>query len=178
MKEDDEGIRFHTLLTVGTHRGGRIWPEKRVATGLFMAAAPWWLAAVLSAEADVQEGRGSTGQGRDVREKCRARRGRERRLRRRRRLWAHGKQEGGAQGLGRLGAGHGCMTQALFVISWRQRHCRAGRRVMQEGGRRCWVGTACRLCRDGASRRKAKGSGMAGAQGLEEKNGRRLGRSA
>jgi hypothetical protein len=29
MKEDDEGIRFHTLLTVGMHRGGRILLEKR-----------------------------------------------------------------------------------------------------------------------------------------------------
>jgi hypothetical protein len=29
MKEDDEGIRFHTLRTVGMHRGGQIWPEKR-----------------------------------------------------------------------------------------------------------------------------------------------------
>jgi hypothetical protein len=30
-KEDDEGIRFHTLLTAGMHRGGQISPEKRVA---------------------------------------------------------------------------------------------------------------------------------------------------
>jgi hypothetical protein len=29
MKEDDEGIRFHSLLTAGMHRGGRILPEKR-----------------------------------------------------------------------------------------------------------------------------------------------------
>jgi hypothetical protein len=28
MKEDDEGIRFHTLLTAGMHRGDRISPEK------------------------------------------------------------------------------------------------------------------------------------------------------
>jgi hypothetical protein len=27
-KEDDEGIRFHTLLTAGVHLGGRISPEK------------------------------------------------------------------------------------------------------------------------------------------------------
>jgi hypothetical protein len=29
MKEDDEGIRFHTLLTAGMHRGDRILQEKR-----------------------------------------------------------------------------------------------------------------------------------------------------
>jgi hypothetical protein len=29
MKEDDEGIRFHTLLTARIHRGGQIGPEKR-----------------------------------------------------------------------------------------------------------------------------------------------------
>jgi hypothetical protein len=30
MKEDDEGIPFHTLLTVGTHRGDRIlWKNMR-----------------------------------------------------------------------------------------------------------------------------------------------------
>jgi hypothetical protein len=28
MKEDDEGIRFHTLLTAGMYCGGRILPEK------------------------------------------------------------------------------------------------------------------------------------------------------
>jgi hypothetical protein len=36
-KEDDEGIRFHTLLTAGMHRGGRILPKKRVAAVLFVA---------------------------------------------------------------------------------------------------------------------------------------------
>jgi hypothetical protein len=45
MKEDDEGIRFHTLLTAGMHRGGRISPEKRRrwvcswVVALFVAAA-------------------------------------------------------------------------------------------------------------------------------------------
>jgi hypothetical protein len=29
MKEDDEGIRFHTLPTAGMHRGNRISREKR-----------------------------------------------------------------------------------------------------------------------------------------------------
>jgi hypothetical protein len=38
MKEDDEGILFHTLLTMGMHRGGQILPEKRAAAPLFMAA--------------------------------------------------------------------------------------------------------------------------------------------
>jgi hypothetical protein len=38
-KEDDEGIRFHTLLTVGMHRGDRILLEKRVASALFLSGA-------------------------------------------------------------------------------------------------------------------------------------------
>jgi hypothetical protein len=29
MKEGDKGLRFHTLLTMGMHRGGRISSEKR-----------------------------------------------------------------------------------------------------------------------------------------------------
>jgi hypothetical protein len=36
-KEDDEGIRFHTLLIAGMHHGGRIFPEKRAAAVLFVA---------------------------------------------------------------------------------------------------------------------------------------------
>jgi hypothetical protein len=47
MKEDDEGIRFHTLLTAGTHRGGRILLEKRATTALFMAVSLLFVAAVL-----------------------------------------------------------------------------------------------------------------------------------
>jgi hypothetical protein len=84
------------------HCGDQIWPKKRAAAGLFMVVACWWLAAVLCVEADVQEGASGAGQGRDLRDKCRARLGRERRMRRRRRrrLWAHGKLEGDAQGQG------------------------------------------------------------------------------
>jgi hypothetical protein len=36
MKEDDEGIRFHTLLTALMHRCGRILPETRAAAALFL----------------------------------------------------------------------------------------------------------------------------------------------
>jgi hypothetical protein len=38
-KEDDEGIRFHTLLTAGMHRGDQILPEKRAAAALFLGGA-------------------------------------------------------------------------------------------------------------------------------------------
>jgi hypothetical protein len=65
MKEDDEGIPFHTLLTAGMHRGGRILPEKRVAASLFWAAALLSLAAVLgrgdAGGGDQGEGRGAGG---------------------------------------------------------------------------------------------------------------------
>jgi hypothetical protein len=64
MKEDDEGIRFHTLLTPGMHRGGRILLEKRAAAALFRVAALLSLAAAL--------GRGGAGGG-DQGEGCGAR---------------------------------------------------------------------------------------------------------
>jgi hypothetical protein len=54
IKKDDEGIRFHTLLTVGMHCGGQILPEKlqqRVCS---------WAALVLMAGV---LGRGSAGGG-------------------------------------------------------------------------------------------------------------------
>jgi hypothetical protein len=41
MKQDDEGIRFHTLLTAGVHRGGRIFPQKRAAAVLFVTVPGW-----------------------------------------------------------------------------------------------------------------------------------------
>jgi hypothetical protein len=38
MKEDDEGTRFHTLLTAGMHHGGRISSKKWAAT----VCSSWW----------------------------------------------------------------------------------------------------------------------------------------
>jgi hypothetical protein len=50
MKEDDEGIPFHTLLTVGTHRGDRILQRKIMAAVLFRLL---FLAAVCCAPGDL-----------------------------------------------------------------------------------------------------------------------------
>jgi hypothetical protein len=67
MKEDDEGIQFHTLLTAGVHRGGRILPEKRAAAALFQAAALLSLAAALGRGG---AGGGDQGEGRGVGGRC------------------------------------------------------------------------------------------------------------
>jgi hypothetical protein len=58
MKQDDEGIRFHTLLTAGMHRGGRISSEKLRRR---LCSSCSWVAALLSLA--VVLGRGGAGGG-------------------------------------------------------------------------------------------------------------------
>jgi hypothetical protein len=60
MKEDDEGIPFHTLLTAGTHRGDRILRRKirrrvwsSVLGGWHSCSVSWWR---LGTKGGVQEG--------------------------------------------------------------------------------------------------------------------------
>jgi hypothetical protein len=63
MKEDDKGIRFHTLLTAGVYCGGRISPEKlrrRFCSVLFLGGS-----------ASSRGGGGRAGQGGDA-PACRA----------------------------------------------------------------------------------------------------------
>jgi hypothetical protein len=61
MKEDEEGIPFHTLLTAGTHRGDRILRRKL-----------WWRF-VLAADSSVRSGRRWSG-ARAMQEEARRRR--------------------------------------------------------------------------------------------------------
>jgi hypothetical protein len=88
-KEDDEEIRFHTLLTVRMHRGGRILSEKRVAAVCFVETdVQSWIAAL--APGDAQGGARGGGQG--------ARRGTARRRDLGWRRCRRGAVGGGAQG--------------------------------------------------------------------------------
>jgi hypothetical protein len=63
MKEDDEGIRFHTLLTAGMHCGGRIWLEKRWRRVCSWAAAPLFMVAACRASRAAQEETKGVAQG-------------------------------------------------------------------------------------------------------------------
>jgi hypothetical protein len=77
MKEDDEGIRFHTLLTAGMHRGGRISSKKWAAA---VCSSCFWVIVLFSC---VRSAGGGTGgecgsqgmarraQGREERRRCR-----------------------------------------------------------------------------------------------------------
>jgi hypothetical protein len=60
MKEDDEGIRFHTLLTAGMHRGGQILPEKRAVV---VCLSYSWAAALLHGLVAALGIRGGVGGG-------------------------------------------------------------------------------------------------------------------
>jgi hypothetical protein len=64
MKEDDEGIPFHTLLTAGTHRGDRISIREGAAVRSVRAAVPLQVTCSWAAQGACRAGQGHAGRGR------------------------------------------------------------------------------------------------------------------